>query len=199
MNYPKYAQVGDKLYKINTDFQVAIKCNEVAEDGTISDYERGLAIIYLLFGEEGLRSNDKDILLEKAKYFLSCGKELDPIDEEPDMDYIEDYALIKTSFRSDYGINIDKEEIHWWEFNELMNGLSNSELGDCCVLNRVRNLRNYDTKDIKDRKEREKIEKAKQQVALKKYKKENNLTEAQEESMRELDRLIFGGDINGEK
>ena len=85
-----------------------------------------------------------------------------------------------------------KKKIHWWEFNELMNGLSNSELGDCCVLNRIRNLRNYDTKDIKDRKEREKIEKAKERVALKKNKKENHLTDEQERSMKELDKLIFG-------
>lgn len=192
MNYPKYAQVEDRLYEINTDFKVAIKCNEVATDETIDDYERGLAIIYLLFGEKGLKSKDKESLLKKAQYYLACGKELEPIDEKPDMDYVEDYPYIKTSFRSDYGIKLDEENIHWWEFNELMNGLSNSEFGDCCVLNRIRNLRNYDTKDIKDKKEREKIEKAKQQVALKKYKKENHLTKEQEKSMEELNKLIFG-------
>lgn len=192
MNYPRYAQIEDRKYEINTDFRVAIKCNEVAQDESITDYERGLAIIYLLFGEKGLKSNDKEALLEKAKYYLSCGKELEPIDDEPDMDYIEDYSYIKTSFRSDYGIKLDEENIHWWEFNELMNGLSNSELGDCCILNRIRNLRNYDTKDIKDKKERQKIEKAKEQVALKRYKKENHLTKEQEKSMEELDKLIFG-------
>ncbi len=190
--YPKYAEVNNTRYEINTDFRVAIKCNEVAQDKTISDYERSLAIVYLLFGEKGLKSNDKDELLKKAQYYLACGKELQPIDEEPDMDYIEDYSYIKTSFRSDYGIKLDEEKIHWWEFNELMNGLSNSEFGDCCILNRIRNLRNYNTKDITDKKERERIEKAKQQVALKKYKKENHLTQAQEQSMRELDKLIFG-------
>lgn len=192
MNYPKYAQIEDRIYPINTDFRVAIKCNEVSQDDSISDYERAFAIIYLLFGEKGLKSEDKGQLLEKAKYYLLCGKEIEPNDDEPDMDYIEDYPYIKTSFRSDYGIKLDDEEIHWWEFNDLMNGLSNSELGDCCVLNRIRNLRNYDTKDIKDRKEREKIEKAKQQVALKKYKKENHLTKEQEKSMEELNKLIFG-------
>ena len=192
MNYPKYAQIEDRIYPINTDFRIAIKCNEVAEDETISDYERGLAIIYLLFGEKGLKSNDKEVLIEKARKYLSCGKELENNDEEPDMDYIEDYSYIKTSFRSDYGIKLDEEKIHWWEFNDLMNGLSNSELGDCCILNRIRNLRNLDVKEIKDKKERDKIIKAKQQVALKKYKKENHLTKDQEKSMEELDKLIFG-------
>lgn len=192
MNYPKYAQIEDRVYEINTDFKVAIRCNEVAEDTSIDDYERALAIIYLLFGEKGLRSNDKDKLLEKAKYYLSCGKEISKNNEEPDMDYIEDYSYIKTSFRSDYGIKLDEENIHWWEFNELMNGLSNSELGDCCVLNRIRNLRNLDLKEISDKKERDKLAKAKEQVALKRNKKENHLTKEQEESMKELDKIIFG-------
>lgn len=192
MNYPKYAQIEDRVYEINTDFKVAIRCNEVAEDTSISDTERALAIIYLLFGENGLRSNDKEQLLEKAKYYLSCGKEISENNEEPDMDYIEDYSYIKTSFRSDYGIKLDEENIHWWEFNELMNGLSNSELGDCCVLNRIRNLRNLDLREISDKKERDKLAKAKEQVALKKYKKENHLTKEQEESMKELDKIIFG-------
>lgn len=192
MNYPKYAQIEDRMYEINTDFKVAIKCNEIAEDTSISDTERALAIIYLLFGEKGLRSNDKEQLLEKAKYYLSCGQEIEKTNEEPDMDYIEDYSYIKTSFRSDYGIKLDEENIHWWEFNELMNGLSNSELGDCCVLNRIRNLRNLDLKEISDKKERDKLAKAKEQVALKRNKKENHLTKEQEESMKELDKIIFG-------
>ena len=102
--------------------------------------------------------------------------------EEPDMDYVQDYSYIKTSFRSDYGIKLDEEKIHWWEFSDLMDGLSNSELGNCCVLNRIRNLRNYDTKDIKDRKERQKIEEAKQRVALKK----KTATQEQQDNASEL-------------
>ena len=63
---------------------------------------------------------------------------------------------------------------------DLMNGLSNSELGNCCILNRIRNLRNFDIKDIKDPKELERILKAKEQVALD---REVKLTKEQEESV----------------
>ena len=80
--------------------------------------------------------------------------------------------------------------LHWWEFFNDLNNLSNSEFGDCCILSRIRNLRNYDTSKIKDVKERDKIEKAKKHVALKKYSKEKNLTKEQEESMEELNRLL---------
>lgn len=184
-NYPKYVEVEGKRYAINTDFRYALKCNQIAEDETISDYERALAIIYTLFGDEGLyNTNHHEKLLKMAKKYLSCGKEVEQTNDKPDMDYIEDYPYIKTSFRSDYGINLDNEKMHWWEFFELMNGLSNSEMGNCCILNRIRNLRNYDTKDIKDSKERRKIEEAKKQVALKQHKKKP--TEEQKKSAEEF-------------
>lgn len=191
-NYPEYAEVEGKKYKINTDFRAAIECNKIAEDKNISDYERALAIIYVLFGDEGINTpTHQEKLLKIALKYLSCGNEIvKENNDTPDMDFIEDYSYIKTSFRSDYGINLDKENMHWWEFYDLINGLSNSEYGNCCVLNRIRNLRNYDLSQIKDNKQRQKMAKAKEQVALKKYKKEYNLTKEQEESMEKLNKIL---------
>ena len=57
--YPEYVEVEGKLYKINTDFRIAIKCNKIAEDETIGDYERVLAILYTLYGEEGIKTLKK--------------------------------------------------------------------------------------------------------------------------------------------
>jgi hypothetical protein len=184
MNYPEYVKVNNKKYKINTDFRVAIECNEIAMDETISDFERALAIIYKLFGDEGINDTDNyEKLLELAQKYLCCGKEVVDNNEEPDMDFIQDMDYIETSFMSDYSIDLANTEMHWWKFYNLMNGLSNSEMGNCCVLNRVRNLRTYDTKDIKDQKELEKIKKAKEQVALKKRTVKKNLTDKQQSNI----------------
>ena len=185
MDYPKYVKIGEKKYKINTDFRVAIECQEIALDDSIGDFERALAIIYKLFGDNGLDdSNNYEKLLELAQKYLSCGKEVDSkTNEEPDMDFIQDMPYIKASFRSDYNINLDDEEMHWWEFYDLINGLSNSEMGNCCVLNRIRNLRTFDTKDIKDQKELAKINEAKKQVALKKRTVKKNLTVEQKKNI----------------
>lgn len=188
-NYPEYVEINDKRYKINTDFRVAIRCNEVAEDETIGDYERALAIIYMLFGDEGINTPEHyETLLKVAKKYLSCGKEID-IDEvgKPDMDFVEDMDYIEASFMSDYHIDLANTNMHWWKFFNLINGLSNSELGNCCVLNRIRNLRTFDTKNIKDAKEKQKIEKAKKEVALKKYKpKKKEPTNEQKKSAEEF-------------
>ena len=191
MNYPKYVEVGNKQYPINTDFRVAIECNRIAEDNSIGNLERALAVIYTLFGEEALDDSEHyDKLLELAQKYLCCGKNLEDNNEKPDMDFIEDMDYIEASFMSDYKIDLSNVEMHWWKFFNLMNGLSNSEMGNCCVLNRIRNLRTFNTKYIKDEKERRRIEKEKSKVALNKYKdfnkKKVTLTEQQKQSAKDL-------------
>lgn len=190
MKCPQYVKVGDKQYKINTSFRTAIKCQEIATDNTIGDFERGLAIIYTLFGEEALNTpNDYEKLLKLAKKYLLCGKEPKDTKEKPDMDYIKDMDLIEASFMSDFHIDLTEEDMDWWKFNTLINGLSNSELGNCCVLNNIRNLRRFDASTIKDSKERQKIVEAQKYWAL--DKEEDHLTEEQEKSMEELNKIIF--------
>lgn len=191
MKCPQYVKVGDRQYKINTDFRVAIRCNEIALDETIGNFERLLGIICTLFGEDAIdHPEDYEKLMELAKKYLCCGKELEQRKEKPDMDYVKDMDLIEASFMSDYHIDLTKEEMDWWKFNNLINGLSNSEFGNCCILNNIRNLRNYDASKIEDKKERQKIIEAQKYWAL--DKQENHLTKEQEESLERFNKLMFG-------
>lgn len=167
-SYPQFAEVNSKRYKINTDFKVALKCNEVAEDTNISDEERALAIIYLLFGEEGLKDEKNgDKLLQIALKYLSRGekKQENNEKEEVDMDFKQDWNYIETSFFSDYSIDLSQTKMHWWQFCNMVGGLT-----DKCILSRVRFVRTFDISQIKDSKEREKWIKQKQIVALRKEK-----------------------------
>lgn len=179
---PTKIKIGDKIYNINTSFKVALRCNEIALDETIDDYERGMAIIYLLYGEEGLNDekNYGKLLKMAQKYFSMNKEDAELCTNEPDMDYIQDWDFIKASFMSDYHIDLDKQDLHWWEFFNLLNGLSNSEMGNCCILNRIRNLRRMDTSKIKDLKTREEINKQKRLFALKR--KEHKPNDKQKES-----------------
>lgn len=165
-DYPRFAQTKNRKYKINTDFRVALRCNKMTESD-ISDEERGLALIYLLFGEEGLKhSEDWQELLQLGLKYLRCGKEVqeDNEEEEVDMDFEQDWKYIRTSFFYDYKKKITKNTyMHWWEFYELLCGLSEK-----CILSRIRFTRNFDISQIKDSKELEKWIKLKEQVALRK-------------------------------
>lgn len=193
--YPEYVRIEGKEYKINTDFRVAIECNQVCESD-VNQFERALAVIYLLFGEEAMNDCENNpALYEKfmkaAMKYLLCGKEKEKNPEKPDMDFVEDEGYIRSSFQYDYKYDpYEMKYVHWFKYMNDLNNLSNSEMGDCCVLNRVRNLRNIKLNEIKDSKEREKIRKSQERFALKKYKKEYNLTEEQEKSMEELNKII---------
>lgn len=189
MENAQYVKIKDKKYKINSDFRVALKCDKVAKDKEIDDLERALAIIYLLFGEDGLNCyEDWEELLKKGQKYLLLNRENKMLKieyQKPDFDYEKDRAYIRTSFIQDYGYNpYEKEYLHWWDFWNDLNGLSNSEFGNCCILNRVRNLRNYDLSKIKDKKERERIKEAKELVKLEK--EEVKLTEKQQESINQF-------------
>lgn len=191
LNNPEYVKIGNEKYKINTDFRVAIECNSIATSADIGEYEKSLAIIFKLFGDKGLNDFDNHIkLLELGQRYLNLNKEFIDNKEEPDMDFTQDMDYIEASFMSDYHIDLSNTKMHWWTFYNLINGLSNSELGNCCVLNRIRNLRTTDVSQIKDRKEKEKIIKAQKQVALKK--KQKPLTKEEKESVMNLYKLMKG-------
>lgn len=181
MNNPEYIKINDKKYKINTNYKVAIECNEIISDTTIGNYERALAIIYLLFGDEGLDDSENyEKLLELGVKYLTCNQDIEEnITEEPDMNFTQDMWLIEASFKSDYGISLKDENMHWWDFYKYINGLT-----DKCVLNRVRELRIYDTSKVKDIKEKEKIQAQQKRFALKK--KAKTFTNEEKKSIDEF-------------
>ena len=78
--------------------------------------------------------------------------------------------------------------MHWYKFNRLINGLSNSELGNCCILNRIRNLRNINLSDYKDEKLKNKIREQQYYFRLKRYEKKPN--ESQQQSNDEFNKAM---------
>lgn len=179
---PEYAIVNGNKYKINTDFKVALQCEKVGVAEDIDDNERALTILYLLFGEKALDNpQDWEKLLKAAQKFLACGNKPVKNEDEPNMDYEQDEKYIKASFMSDYGLDLGKVELHWWDFFDLINGLSEDS-----ILSRVRYVRDYDINEIKDSKERAKMERQKEMVALKPKKKKKITAEQQ----KNLDRFL---------
>lgn len=184
-NYPQYIQVEDKKYKINTDFRVALECDEIARDDKIGDYEKALAIIYKLLGEEALKDHSHhDKIMKLIMKYLRCGKSDEELNKEdnkqPSMSLKQDQGYIKASFMSDYGIDLDKANLEWWAFNDYLTGLKED-----CIMNRVRYIRE-ESLDGKKGKEYDEWVKAKEQVALKYEKtyKELELDKKWEELMR---------------
>ena len=190
MNNPQYVKVDDKLYKINTDFRVALECNKIAEDENIGNLERAMAIIYKLFGEDGLDCENQNRLLELGMKYLLLGKEEKSLKNEPrdkyELDFNKCIGLIKASFKFDYKYDpYELEYLHWYDFYNDLESLSTSEFGNCCILNRIVSILEQEPKEIKDSKQRQKLINA-QKLLKEKYckKEEKKITREQEESAR---------------
>ena len=190
MSNPYYVKVDNKIYKINTDFRVALECNNIAQDKNTGDYERALAIIYKLFGEDGLECDNQSRLIELGIKYLSLGNEEKSIkshsDDKFEIDFEKCTGLISSSFKYDYKYDpYEKEYLHWYDFYNDLENLSSSELGNCCILNRIIAILNQDASKIKDSKDRQKLIDA-QKMLKQKYciNEEKKVTKEQEESAR---------------
>lgn len=188
--YPEYVEIDNKRYKINTDFRVALECNRIAEDNSIGDLERALAIIYTLFGEDGINNPDHyEKLLELAQKYLLCGESVDEFSRQRknnanDLDFNKCEGLIKSSFKYDYQYDpYSKDYLHWYEFNNDLMNLSTSEFGNCCVLNRVLETLNRKPSDIKDTKSKNDLVKSQNELR-KRYciEHKKNITKEQRQS-----------------
>ena len=160
MRYPEYAEVKGKKYKINTDYRVALRCFEVIEDSSISDSERALAVVFLLFGE--IPMEDAQDFLRIAGDYLRCGeKETNQAARKRDMDFNADEKYIVASFMSDYRIDLSSTDMHFWQYIQLIEGLTEHS-----IMTRVRDIRNYDLSDLTEPKARARMADAKAAVAL---------------------------------
>lgn len=186
--YPELAEIDGKEYKINTDFRVGIQCFIAIDDDEIDDFSRALAVIGLLFKDYESIQNYNEAL-KIAKKYLTCENKYQRKETKIDMDFIHDEAYIKASFLSDYKIDLNKlEYMHWYQFCELISGLT-----DNSILSKVRDLRNLDLSEYKDKKQKAKLMEAKASVALPiKYSKQ------EQEEIDEFEALFEGSKNEGD-
>lgn len=163
ITYPEYVQIGSEKVKINTDFKIALRCIEISRDVTIGEYEKQLAIVYLLYGKVPL-SDDIGTYIDMAYKFLTCNKNSAQTqtegESELDMDLLYDEKYINASFLSEYQIDLTKVKMHFWQYCDLIEGL-----GSDCILNRIRDIRTCDLSEYSP-KYRDKMLKARDSVAL---------------------------------
>lgn len=183
--YPTKMEANGHIYPINTDYRVALACFRAMYDSEITNLERGYAIQTLLLGDE-VNPLDENIITEKIKLYLRCGKEEDIDIKEVDYDYIQDEEITRTSIRQCYHLNLNElPYLHWYEYNELISGLTNDS-----VINCIRELRGRDSSEINDEKNRNKLLEAQKRVALKDF----HVKTDEEKELDEFWNSVTGGE-----
>ena len=182
--YPTKIEANGHIYPINTDYRVALACFRAYKDNTITNFEKYIAIQTLLLGFD-VDINDIDILQEKIKIYLRCGKEENDNEDKITYDYIQDETLTKTSIRQCYHINLNEiPYMHWYDYNELISGLT-----DESIINKYREIRGKDASEIKDEKQRSKLIELQNKIAI----KETHIKTEEEKKLDDFWDNITGG------
>lgn len=166
-----------QVYPIDPDFRTVLLCLRRLSD---PDRETPAKLLYL--AHYFYRDNPPPEMAALFSAFVSGGGTQD-VDEPPLMDFEQDAGALYASFRQQYGIDLLRQPLHWFEFRELLAGLTEQTAFGA----RVR-LRMAD-ENAAPPEERAHLRRLKEQVALR-----PRVGKAEQTLLRELDRRLAAGE-----
>lgn len=158
-------------YLIRTDFGIGVQIALCGADQELSDWEKTATMMSLLYGRGG---PDFETSMRGLSWYMSCGKEVESDgDDRADavMSFDADDIRIYSAFRAKYGIDLQKDRLHWFQFMSLLQDLSGTAYSD------VINLRQMNPSDV-DPKKRAEFARIKKRFAL-----PNEYTEEEREAI----------------
>lgn len=188
---PSTVMIGGRPYPINTDFRAGIELEELMEDDSISQKERVLKALKIYFQPVPDLHYIEDAMSAINWFYVGYEeREAKPQEggkeREKYFSYAYDAEYIFSAILQQYGLNLQKESVHWWVFRALIRGLSKDTEFIKIVGYRAMKI----TNDM-SRKEKEYYRKMKQLYALPANKQES---EQQDFILRAL---MNGGDLSG--
>ena len=124
---PDSLTIAGTRYPINTDFRIWIKFENLLTDGGKSDDEVLDAVLTLIFCNRIPPSEHIREATDSILWFYKCGKEISGKGGSGNNDvfsYDYDDGYIVAAFKEQYGINLNSEDLHWWQFHAYMLALS---------------------------------------------------------------------------
>ena len=121
-----------KGYLIRTDFRVGIQLYNCIKDNELSDTERYMIMLKLLYGN-GI-PKDINLAYKGVQWFLNLGKESvkknNFCSSKEVISFEIDSTRIYSGFKSKFGIDLNTVKMHWFEFMYLMLELKDCHLSD---------------------------------------------------------------------
>lgn len=161
-----------KGYPINSDFRIGIQMFQVLNDSELTEIEQVYKACELLFDVDGIEEYpDMITMQEGVQWFLSEWYTDNPTkssrEEKKDMDYDIDQWRIFSAFLTQFGVNLNTVDMHFWVFMGLLSTLEE------CAFTRVVDIRTKkidpkmspsDKKELKEVKERYALEEVEEQM-----------------------------------
>ena len=171
-------------YQLNTDYRVGIQITQASADTELNKFDKIEVFALLLFKS---KAPDAESVAKCVEWFLN-GWCLDnmPKNEAKNvqlMDFDIDAGRIYSAFLSQYHIDLNVTDMHFWKFMYLLTNLEE------CAFTRVVEIRAKQITSKMSKEEREVIGKAK---------KVYNLTQATDEAEQEATDIFLKA-LNGDK
>ena len=150
--------IDNRKYEFNSDFRTSILFCLLMQDEELTEEEKILQGLQLYYPEI---PNNKEEAYKKILFFYSRGKEdnaetkvkqgkrIFKRNSNRAFDFEEDADLIFSAFMTQYSINLNRDNLHWWEFMSLFNSLKDDN-----EIVKIMNYRTIDVNTIEDKKER---------------------------------------------
>ena len=166
---PDGVEVGGRFYKMDFDFRNVLRMLDVMDEELMPEAKAFNALHCLCKRPKNVLAVYEAV---KGLLFNAPRKNGHRV-----TDFVQDAGLIRAAFRQTYGIDLYRERLHWFEFIELLNAVSNDTRYSEVVSIRAREI----PEPTKwNQKEREWLINAKADVALK-------LTEEEQEERYKQD------------
>lgn len=135
---PEAVEIHGNTYELNTDFRTGIEIMLVFEDPELTQHEKMLVMLTLLYNEI---PSDIEEACRLAVKFLNCGdeEEKEGSGDEPERLYSfeKDARYIYSAIKQSHGVDLESvPNLHWWKFNYMFLDLAK----DCFFLHLI-NLR----------------------------------------------------------
>lgn len=134
---PEAIEVNGVEYAVNFDFRTGLACILDMESSELTDEEKCILLLRRIYGD--VIPEDGETAIKLAVKFLDGGKE-PPEEENPFADnkrlysFEKDSALIYAAFQQTHGINLQKVDLHWWQFLALFQDLG-ADTAFCNMIN----------------------------------------------------------------
>lgn len=157
-------------YKLKTNYKQGIKYELLMQDNELTLEEKiDLALNMFFYQQELIKIKTEEELitfLEDIIWFYRCGREETKKKNENRkgkqiFSYNFDADIIYSAFFQQYHIDLQVENLHWWQFKSMFENLTNSTR-----IVEIMGYRAMDISSIKNKKEKAKYKKLKELYAL---------------------------------
>lgn len=187
---PAAVEIGGVSVKINPDFRIGVSI----ETEMLQEHPDVEGLLKLFYSEE-VPSQMEEAAEQMIRFYSYADDENEDGKEEKKAavssrkrlyDFSQDADALLSSFWQAYGIDLERDEIHWWKFRRLMFGLP----ADTPFMQRV-HIRSVDLNKV-DKSQKGYYRRMKKIYALKQNVRRERMTAAEkEEAMKEKVRRRF--------